>query len=64
MRRNRFDEIISHLHVADNTYIDKEDKFAEVHPILDIINENFLKYGDVFGPTSLSLDELMVPYYG
>lgn len=64
MRRNRFDEIMKHLHAADNTNLDREDKFAKVRPILDILNERFLKYGEVFGPTSISIDESMVPYYG
>ncbi|XP_045133533.1 piggyBac transposable element-derived protein 3-like [Portunus trituberculatus] len=62
MRRNRFDEIMKHLHAADNTDLDKEDKFAKVRSILDILNERFLKYGEVFGPTSISIDESMVPY--
>ncbi len=63
MRRNRIDEILKHLHAADNTNLDREDKFAKVLPILDIINERFLKYGEVFGPTSIPIDESIVPYY-
>ena len=64
MRRNRFNEIMRHFHAADNINLDKEDKFAKVHPFLGILNESFLKYGEVFGPTSVSIDESMIPYYG
>ncbi len=45
MWRNSFDEIIKNLHAADNTNLDKEDKFAKVRPILGILNERFLYYG-------------------
>ncbi len=62
--KKRFDEIMKHLHLADNIDIDKEDKFAKGHSILDILNEDFLKYGEVFGPTLISIDESMAPYYG
>ncbi|XP_045123814.1 piggyBac transposable element-derived protein 3-like [Portunus trituberculatus] len=55
---------MKHVHAADNTDLDKEDKFAKVCPILDILNERFLKYGEVFGPTSISINESMVSYYG
>lgn len=64
MRRNRFDEIMKRFHAADNTNLDKEDKFSKVRPFLDILNECFLKYGEGFGPTSVSIDESMIPYYG
>lgn len=35
MRRNRFDEIMKHFHAADNTNLDKEDKFVKVRPFLE-----------------------------
>ncbi|XP_045135687.1 piggyBac transposable element-derived protein 3-like [Portunus trituberculatus] len=44
MRRNRFDEIMKHLHAAENTDLDKEDKFAKVRPILDILDESMVPY--------------------
>ena len=64
MRRNRFDEIMKYFHAADNTDIRKEDRFAKVQPFMDILNKNFLTFGTVFGPSSISIDESMIPYYG
>lgn len=31
--------------------------WTKVRPLLDIVNRNFLRYGTVFGPTELSIDE-------
>ena len=64
MRRNRFDEIMRYFHAADNSSLDQEDKFAKIRPFLDIVNKNFLSFGSSFGPDNISIDELMVPYYG
>ncbi len=45
MRRDRFDEIMKFLHAADNTKLPKNEKYAKVRPLLEILNDNFLKYG-------------------
>ena len=37
--RNRFDEIMKNLLLADNSNFDKEDKFAKVRPLINKLNE-------------------------
>ncbi len=64
MPRDRFDEIIKFFHAADNTKLPKYNKYAKVRPLLRILNDNFLKYGEVFGPGNVSIDESMIPYFG
>lgn len=64
MRRNRFDEIMSYFHAADNSCLDQEDKFAKIRPFLNIVTKKFLLFGSVFGPDTISIDESMVPYFG
>ena len=39
MSRNRFDEIMNYLHLADSTSLDPNDKFSKVRPLLDKLNE-------------------------
>ena len=38
---------MSNFHAADNAKLDKNDKFAKVRPILDLLNKNFLKNMEV-----------------
>ncbi len=64
MRRDRFDEIMKFFHAADSTKLSKNDKYAKVRPFLEILNDNFLKYGEVFGPGNVSIDESMIPHFG
>lgn len=64
MRRNRFDEIMKYFHTVDNLQIQKGDKFAKIRPLLDLLNERFMDFGSVFGPSVVSIDESMVPYFG
>lgn len=61
--RNHFDEIMKYFHAADNNNLDEEDKFAKVCTFLNILNERFLKYGEVFSPISVSIDESIIPDY-
>ena len=42
LSRNRFDKITQNLHLADNSNLDKEDKFAKVKPLIDKLNEQCL----------------------
>ena len=60
LSRNRFDEIMQNLHLADNH--DKEDKFAKVRPLIDKLNEQCL--ANYLPEQSVSIDESMVPYFG
>jgi len=62
MTRNRFDEIMQVVHVADNEKLPVNDRMAKVRPLFNLMNENFVKH---FPETRhLSIDESMVPYYG
>ena len=62
LSRNRFDEMMQNLHFADNSNLDKEDKFAEVRPLIDKLNEQCL--ANYLSEQSVSIDETMVPYFG
>jgi hypothetical protein len=62
MARNRFEEIIQFLHVADNTSLAAGDKMAKVRPLLRSMNERFLLYNPC--QQDMSIDESMIPYYG
>ena len=62
MTRNRFEEIMQFLHLADNLKLSDNDRLAKVRPLLSAINERFLRYFPE--QASLSIDESMVPYYG
>ena len=60
LSRNRSDEIMQNLHLADNH--DKEDKFAKVRPLIDKLNEQYL--ANYMPEQSVSIGESMVPYFG
>ncbi|XP_050292970.1 piggyBac transposable element-derived protein 3-like [Anthonomus grandis grandis] len=61
MSRNRFQQIKQHLHLSDNSLLDKKDKFFKVRPFLDLLNKKNLQFG-IFA-FNLSIDEQMVPYF-
>ena len=62
MSRNRFEEILRYLHLADNSTLDASDKFSKVCPLINAINKqcksNFIT------EQHISIDESMVPYHG
>lgn len=64
MSRNRYQEIKSMLHFANNAEANdhKEDRGYKVRILIDKLNANFQKWG-VFDQ-HLSIDEMMVRYYG
>ena len=62
MPRNRFREIKKFIHLNDNSKIDKTDKMYKLRLYFDILKKEFGKFG-VFH-SELSLDEMMVRYYG
>ena len=62
MSRNRFNEIMKYLHLADNTYLDPNDKFSKVGPLLDKLNKQCLL--NHLPAQTVSIDESMVPYFG
>ena len=61
MSRNRFFEIKSVLHAANNQCL-SDCRMAKVKPLYDILNEKLRRFGVVH--EDLSTDESMVPYYG
>ena len=63
MTRNRFDELMKYLHVANNDSLPAEDRFAKIRPMFSALNERFLSSYPQH-QLQLSIDESMVPYYG
>ena len=62
MSRNRFEEILSVFHLADNHHLEPSDVFSKVRPFYAAINEKCLEY--FLNDECLSVDESMLPYYG
>lgn len=62
MSRNRFEELLSVFHLADNENLDPSDGMAKVRPLYSQINERCLQY--FLNEDCLSVDESMLPYYG
>jgi len=64
MTRNRFDLILTNLHLNDNTIIpkDNKDKLFKLKPLINYFNEKFeLIY---HGTNQLSIDEFMILFKG
>ncbi|CAI9719819.1 Hypothetical predicted protein [Octopus vulgaris] len=59
----RADGDVTDENPADNNELDSKDRFAEVCPFLDLLNESFIQFSSVFGPTNASIYEYMIPYY-
>ncbi|XP_050340901.1 uncharacterized protein LOC126767429, partial [Bactrocera neohumeralis] len=55
-------EQIENIHLCDNADLDKNDKFAKLRPIFDVMNQKNMQFG-IFSH-NLSIDEEMVPYFG
>lgn len=62
MSRNRFDEILSKLHCANNAELPQSDRFGKVRPLISHLNEKYMQHWQV--SQQLSVDESMIPYYG
>ena len=62
MSRNRFENILSHLHLSDNLNLAQNDKMAKVRPFYDLIVQRCFKYRP--NTVDLSVDESMLPYFG
>lgn len=62
IRRNRFEEIFKLLHAADNNNLAQNDKMAKLRPLIEIMNQNFVKYTPF--SACMSIDESMIPYFG
>ena len=53
---------MKNLHLADNSNLDKEDRFPNVRPLNDELNEQCVV--NYLPEQSVSIDESMVPYFG
>ncbi|KAF0303513.1 PiggyBac transposable element-derived protein 3 [Amphibalanus amphitrite] len=63
--RNRFDDILSVLHFADNQRLDPSDKMAKLRPLFNSMQDKFLRaFQRPPSSTELDVDESMIPYYG
>lgn len=62
MRLNRFEKILNNFHLNDNSKLQSNDRLFKIRPVIDHLNESFLKYGIL--DENLSIDESMIPYYG
>ncbi|KAL4127516.1 hypothetical protein QTP88_011683 [Uroleucon formosanum] len=64
MSRNRFDNILSNLHVQDNLLIPKnnKDKLFKLRPLINYCNETF--FTSYHGTRELSIDESMIIFKG
>ena len=60
MTRNRFREILSNLHLADNTQV-TEDRYYKVRVQFEKLNFNLKQHGSL---VNHSVDESIIPYYG
>ena len=52
---------MQNLYLADNSNLDKEDKFAKVRLLIDKLNEQCL--ANYLPEQSVRIDELMEPYF-
>lgn len=62
LSRSKLESIMKNAHFADNNNLAKNDRFAKVRPLIDLVNCKFIQFG-IFHH-SLSIDEQMVGYYG
>jgi len=62
MPRNRFEEILRFIHLANNNALDSSDKFAKVWPLINSLNGSFLQHFPI--AQQLSVDESMLAYFG
>ena len=62
IRRDCFHNVVFCLHFTDNNDDNLGDRFYKVRPLFENINQTSAKF---IGPSSsLSVDEMMIPYYG
>lgn len=60
--RDRFDFIMSNLHVCNNDTLDGKDRFGKVRPLFEMLNQRFQDFAP--HERNHSVDETMVPYFG
>ena len=62
MPKNRMIEILRNLHLANNYEIDTSDPYYKVRPLFEHLNRSFVQSMPM--NENLSVDEIMVPYFG
>ena len=62
MSRNRFEELMSVIHLADNQNLIEGDKMAKLRPYYDLLNHQCRNL--MPNRNNKSVDESMIPYYG
>ena len=62
LTRNRFEEILRYLHLADNAKLIQGDKLAKVRPFYIMMNQRFLNAFQF--DQQLCVDKSMIPYFG
>ena len=62
MPRNRFDEVLRFLHIANSKRLDPNDRMGKLRPLMDHLQNAFQKA--YISEKHLSFDESMVAYYG
>ncbi|XP_046384654.1 piggyBac transposable element-derived protein 2-like [Ischnura elegans] len=61
IRRNKFENLLRYLHLADNDANNGSDRMYKVRPLFDFLNQAFKQ---IEPGNSLSIDESMILYYG
>jgi len=62
IRRNRFDEILKNLHLANNEALNPLDRIAKLRPFISQLQQKFRENN--YLDENLCIDESMIPYYG
>lgn len=62
IRRNRYEDIIRHLHLNDNNKVDDRDRMFKLRPFMSMLQARFRELNTL--DENLSIDESMIPYYG
>ena len=62
MTRNRFEELMENIHIADNDNLAPNDRMAKVCPLFTALNSKFITHFP--RQQDLSVDDSVVPYYG
>ncbi|CAK1554360.1 unnamed protein product [Leptosia nina] len=62
IRCNRFELILQHVHLNDNSELNETDRLYKLRPVLESLGETFQKHYGM--DEHYSVDESMIPYYG
>ena len=62
MSRDKFETIFANFHIADNTCLDKTNKFAKIRSLIEHLNQKIWQHAPNY--EYYSFDESMCKYYG